>query len=664
MLRPVKMVHLRIQVPNRDAARMARCIASEGLLHLVDVAHGRAPAGPPEGVTEQRAVFQELQRRVRRTAGRLGLPLPEPVGHLEIPAAEDLAAEARRLGARLAPVEAEAEARWRRASETAEETARLETALGWCRRLAGAGVDPARLRDLRFATVRLGLARPEDYAALATLLSPAPFAVVPLESAAGAAPVLAAVAVPAASRGRLDDTLRVVPFEAVPVPEAGEGWDPETLAGRRDAAAASREEARRALEAARGRLGPVLAELAGRIDLAVLLLDAQAHFAAAGRFTVVSGWVPADRAEALRRAVERATEGRAVVDLVVPESLPEVAAGLVRVPILHRNPLLLRPFQRLVQIYGTPSYRELEPTAFFAVSFLLMFGLMFGDVGHGLVLFSAGFLLFRHFPRYLDYGVLLMEAAAASTVFGLLYGSFFGIEGLLPVLWMEPLEDLSAFMEVAVVFGLVLVSAGLVLGIVNAWRSGEKARALFGTRGLLGATIYWVVVVVLVRALVPSRLVLPGWALFALAAVPLLLLALRPFIVRRLEGEGAIRREAAVPGPVWLRLLEGAVDLVDTLFSFFANTVSFVRIAAFAAVHAGIFLALFAITDTLASVRFGGALSVVVLVVGNVVAILLEGLTVSVQVLRLEYYEFFGKFFRGGGEPYRPFGASRTGGAP
>ena len=106
--------------------------------------------------------------------------------------------------------------------------------------------------------------------------------------------------------------------------------------------------------------------------------------------------------------------------------------------------------------------------------------------------------------------------------------------------------------------------------------------------------------------------------------------------------------------PWWLLALEASIELVDTLFSFFANTISFVRIAAFAAVHAGVFIAIFALADTIAAMRFGGVLSIAVHVAGNVLVILLEGLTVSVQVLRLEYYEFFGKFFRGGGEPYAP----------
>jgi V/A-type H+-transporting ATPase subunit I len=151
----------------------------------------------------------------------------------------------------------------------------------------------------------------------------------------------------------------------------------------------------------------------------------------------------------------------------------------------------------------------------------------------------------------------------------------------------------------------------------------------------------------------PANVVLPAPLLLGMAAVPALLIVLRRPIVR-LIGGGAPQRAPQPSSPRWLLALESSVEIVDTLFSFFANTISFVRVAAFAAVHAGVFIAMFALADTLAHFRFGQPLGIVTLVAGNIVMILLEGLTVSVQVLRLEYYEFFGKFFRGGGELYRP----------
>ncbi|MGZ6126419.1 MAG: V-type ATP synthase subunit I, partial [Myxococcales bacterium] len=394
---------------------------------------------------------------------------------------------------------------------------------------------------------------------------------------------------------------------------------------------------------------PVLARLLPKAEAGALLLQAQTLFASSGRFVVLSGWVPAQDAERLRSRLRDATGGRAVIDLERPEDLPAATRAALRVPILHRNPLLLRPFQSLVRLYGTPSYEEVEPTAFFALSFLLMFGLMFGDLGHGFVLFAAGFCLFRFIPRFLDYGILLMEGGTASMIFGFLYGSVFGIEHLLPALWLRPIEDLSRFMIIAASLGAVLVSAGLILSVVNLWRAGKRDTALFGSRGLFGAFLYWVMLVLVVRWFLPQKQVLPVWVVIALGAAAGALLLLRPLIVRRLP-----RREPRAPSPGWVGALEASVELVDAIFSFFTNTIPFVRIAAFAAVHAGISLALFAMVDTLAQVRFGGVLSVVVLVAGNAVAILLEGLTVSVQVLRLEYYEFFTKFFRGGGEPFRP----------
>jgi V/A-type H+-transporting ATPase subunit I len=145
----------------------------------------------------------------------------------------------------------------------------------------------------------------------------------------------------------------------------------------------------------------------------------------------------------------------------------------------------------------------------------------------------------------------------------------------------------------------------------------------------------------------------PDAVILGLAAAGIVLIASRPLIVRAL-GTNHVRpaRESAAPRS--LAALESSIELVDALFSYLANTISFVRVAAFAAVHAGVLLAIFALADTFSQFRFGGLVSVAVLVAGNVAVILLEGLTVAVQVLRLEYYEFFSRFFRGGGEPYRP----------
>ena len=657
MLRPVPMVRLRIQAPARDAASITRRIAAEGVLHLVDLAHGRVSAGGvSEGGAELLAAYREIVRRTERLAARVGRAMPAASGD-RVPEATDVEAAKRGLEEALAPVESRSETCSRSRAAAVEMGASRRAALERSKRLAAAGMEISRLRGLERLVIRFGVASPEQLATLATLLGPAPSAVIPLEVLPDGC--LAAAAVLGADRRRLEDASRAVAFAGFSPTECADGAELEQLA--REAAEAEAE-ARRAedeLADVGEEVFAGLADIHRRAEAGAFLLQAQSLFAAAGRFVVISGWVPAENAERMKRALASLGDDRVLVEIERPEELVEVSSGALKVPILHRNPLLLRPFEKLVGLYGTPSYEEVEPTAFFAVSFLLMFGLMFGDVGHGLVLALAGYLLFRYVPRYLDYGILLMEGGVSAAVFGLLYGSVFGIEGALPVLWLSPLADLSRFLLFAIALGVTLISVGLALNVVNTWKSGQKALAVFGARGLLGAFGYWVLAALAARALIRETWSLPTPLVVAVAAIPVLLLVFKRPLVARLE-RGRPVRPAGADAPRVLAALEGSVELVDTAIGFFTNTLSFLRVAAFAMVHAGAFLALFTLAETIARTRAGTPGSIAVLVAGNVGMIFLEGLTVSVQVLRLEYYEFFGKFFRGGGEPYRPLMFARS----
>ncbi len=656
LLRSVPMVHFRVQVQTRDAPAVTRAIASAGLLHLVDIAHGRSPyETAPAGVADLYAAFRDLRNRVRAAAEKLNVKLAEPEGSLLDSADNDFAAQRERFAATLEPIEKRIDQLSHALSSARERSVDAGEQLDHAERLRAASVDIERASAARFVTIRFALADEEACETLAQLLAPLPFAIIPcsggLQAAEGAlkrAPTLVAVTVANFARARLEEAMRVSLAKPIRIPTA----DTDRLRRDREAAIQAETTARADLDAAHTELAPALVSIAQQVEISTLLLQAQTYFAAAGRFVVISGWLPAESAAKMKEKI-RATAGEsAVVDIERAEDVPGVLEGSMRVPILHRNPLVLRPFQRLVDLYGTPSYGEVQPTAFFAISFLLMFGLMFGDVGHGAILFIAGWCLFRYLPQYLDYGILLMEAGAASTTFGVLYGSVFGIHSILPTLWLDPLHDMQRFMAAAILLGILIVTAGLVLNVINTWRSGNVKEALYGSRGLFGALLYWVVLVLLARMFVPSSFEIPSWIIVTLAALALVVLIGGRTVAQRFEH----RRPAPAvrTSPVWLTLLESAIELVDTLFSYFANTISFVRVAAFAAVHAGVFIAIFTVADTLAQMHAGGVLGVTVHVAGNALMILLEGLTVSVQVLRLEYYEFFGKFFRGGGEAYVP----------
>ena len=649
MFAAVPMVRVRIQVAGRDAAAATHAVARLGLLHLIDIAHGRTDAAPA-GSQALLAAHRALQGRIRRVLDRLGVVTPPLAGRTDDTPIVDFEIERQRLASALETIEEAVEGAWSARDGALGTAATAERMLERAGALERSGLDPASLVGLQFVTAYVVSATEDALASLSEFLSPTPHLVEAIETAR--AGTLAIVMTPASARPRLDAALRLVHVETMePAAVAGAGRSAqlEAALGTARRTAASAAETLAALSAAHA---SGLRAMLSRAETCVLLLQAQERFGSTGRFVVISGWIPASEAERLCGALAD-TVPKAVVDIETPASGLEAPAGIASIPILHRNPVLLRPFQPLIELYDTPSYGELQPTAFFAISFLLMFGLMFGDVGHGAVLCAAGYYLFRYMPRYLDYGILLMEAGVASAFFGVLYGSFFGIAGALPVVWLEPTRDLPAFMRIAVGLGIVLVSTGIVLNVINSWRLGQRAAALFSVRGLFGAFLYWTAVALLARLAMPASFVVPPWVLAVLALAAAALILLRAPLIRHLD-RTATRRPPGPRPPGWLRALEGSVEVVDALFAYFANTVSFIRIAAFAAVHAGVFIAMFAVSDTLAQTRFGSPLAIAALVLGNAVLILLEGLTVTVQVLRLEYYEFFGKFFRGGGTAYQP----------
>ncbi|HEX6642663.1 MAG TPA: V-type ATPase 116kDa subunit family protein, partial [Thermoanaerobaculia bacterium] len=366
MLRSVEMVHFRAQVPNRDAALATRAIASEGLLHLVDIAHGRAPydASPP-GVRELYAAFRDLSRRIRTTADRLGVPLAETAGAIDGEDLVDFAAELERIVVALEPLEKRVQELVRALGEAQERCSTIRHRCADAGRLRLAALDLERLAALRFASVRIAIAPAESLDAMATILAPASHAIVPLDEQEDS--VLFAAVVPLDSQARLEEATRLTSARVIALPKSAaelEACHLETEIADAERAVA---DAQRGIEEERAKSLEGLQRIARRAEAATLLLQAQTFFAAAGRFVVISGWVPREGSERLKARVAEVTKSRAVIDLESAESLPGMTEGTLRVPILHRNPLLLRPFQKLIDIYGTPSYAELEPTGFFAV---------------------------------------------------------------------------------------------------------------------------------------------------------------------------------------------------------------------------------------------------------------------------------------------------------
>ncbi|MBM3887917.1 MAG: hypothetical protein FJ388_02200 [Verrucomicrobia bacterium] len=478
-------------------------------------------------------------------------------------------------------------------------------------------------------------------------------ALLPLQPQAGRQPLIAMTT--RGGRSALENVLQRAGFQRETLPVVA-GATPESLA---EESRREQEQLMADLERLEGDIHSLAAEIArplAELEQAVnaerRLLEAEQHFPRTDAAVLITGWIPADDALALEQHVKQITGGRCAIAATEPRDVPEE-----EVPVLLRHARLLRPFAMLVTGYGLPKYRELAPTLFLAVSYVLMFGIMFGDAGHGALLALAGLWALRagRSATTRDAGLLLLLCGLSSTVWGVVYGSCFGITGLKRfALWHDPLEgDPMMLLYGAMGVGVVMISLGLVLNIINHLRRGDALGALLDKFGVAGALFYWGALLLVTKYAALQARGLVNLALALFIALPIVAWALKEpleYVLHRRAGR------AAEPGGLTAAVTESLVGAFEAAMSFLANTISFVRLAAYAMSHAALLMATFMMAAEVGRVSgAGGALSVLVIVAGNLVAILLEGVVASVQALRLEYYEFFGKFFSGGGQPFKPF---------
>jgi V/A-type H+/Na+-transporting ATPase subunit I len=396
-----------------------------------------------------------------------------------------------------------------------------------------------------------------------------------------------------------------------------------------------------------------LGEIEELVDTEYKLLDASQKFSRTEASILITGWVPASDVAILEQQIGEITDGRYVIQTTLPDPATEE-----QVPVLLRHSRLLRPFEMLVSTYGLPNYRELEPTLFVALSYVVMFGMMFGDAGHGTVLASCGLiaLLGGRSRNTQDIGVLLLFGGLSSTVFGVVYGSYFGIEALKKyALWHDPLEgDPMQLMYGAMGIGITMISLGLLLNVINRFRQGDVIGGILDKFGLIGLLFYWGTLVLLMNeAAIRSRGLMSA-SIFLFLVVPIIGWSLKEPIEHFLRHRTGKHNKSSegMAGAI----IESCVGAFEAILSYLANTISFVRLAAYAMSHAALLFAAFMLAAEVRSFPVGGGIfSIVVIIIGNLIAIVLEGVIASVQALRLEYYEFFGKFFSGSGQPFEPF---------
>lgn len=362
-------------------------------------------------------------------------------------------------------------------------------------------------------------------------------------------------------------------------------------------------------------------------------------------FYILCGWMSETDAKAFRKELEQDDKTFCFVE----EDHDNIIS---RPPTKLKNPGLFRPFEMFIRMYGLPSYEEIDPTIILGLTYAFLFGFMFGDAGQGLCLMLGGYLLYR--AKKMNLAAIISCCGFFSTIFGFLFGSVFGFENIIKPLWLRPktamtnlpfVGNLNTVFIVAIAMGMGIVLMTMVLNVINSLRSHDTEKAFFDTNGIAGIVFYGALAVTII--LYMSGHVLPATAvLVVMFVIPLLVIFFKEPLTALAEKHAKI-----MPEEKGMFFVQGVFELFEVCLSYFSNTLSFVRVGAFAVSHA----AMMEVVLMLAGAE-AGTPNWLVVVLGNLFVCGMEGLIVGIQVLRLEYYELFSRFYRGTGREFKPYG--------
>ncbi|MDP2842214.1 MAG: V-type ATPase 116kDa subunit family protein, partial [Acetobacterium sp.] len=328
-------------------------------------------------------------------------------------------------------------------------------------------------------------------------------------------------------------------------------------------------------------------------------------------------------------------------DLIIMFS--DTNSGSGKPPTKLKNNWLFRPFETLVKMYGVPSFNELDPTPFLSITYMFCFGFMFGDVGQGIILALAGLILGM---KGVELGKVLLRLGMCSTFFGFMYGSIFGFEELIHPLWLRPFHEINTVLLAAVLIGIVMLFIAYIYSIINKLKKKDIKEGVFGKNGICGFALYASILGILglnFGVFPYPEILVPGLTILAVLLVFLVLI--REPLANYITKRKPLYKETASEYYV-----ESGFELFEMLLGMLSNTLSFIRIGAFALTHVGLFMAF----QTLAILVQNGVISFGILIFANIFIIALEGLIVGIQALRLQFYELFSKYYSGDGIEFKP----------
>ncbi len=647
MFFPKAMTEIELIVPAKDLMAVTKVLSGHGSFHQVDsnYSYPGSDADSANIWQERAALYASLERRLQVVMQTLGVEegTPPPSQQFESMSEVD------KIRSDVERLEEEVRGITERLHSERKRLEQLENNLHQLKPLEGLDLDISQLRESRYLYSMLGYLPTANVERLQTSLARVPHVFLPLKQDAQKPVVW--LASTKSNADVLERAARSAYLNPLSLPAGFQGTPSQII----ESICREMEEANGKITELKEALGKLAA--ARKQELQKLLWEAHASRALADaivrfgklRYTyVIVGWVPTDSLEALTERLKNASKE------ILIEAMPIKRSGVnERVPVALSDSKLLRPFQMLVNTYARPRYGELDPTILIAITFPLLFGAMFGDIGQGLVLAILGYLMAtkRLLPKMSSLGGIITACGLSAAFFGVLYGSIFGFEeeflGVkFHALWMSPLHNIMDILMITVGAGAVLLIIGFLAGIFNYAMARNWGHLFFGHNGVAGFLLY--LSLLGLGGALAGFLPVPLPPVVVVAAISGVAILFSEVFIHLIDGHRPL-----IVGGIGIYAIQAVVELFEVVISFLSNTLSYVRVGAFAVAHGGLSTAIFILAELVGGGGRGLGYWIVV-VLGNVFITGFEGLIVGIQTMRLSYYEFFSKFFTGGGLRFEP----------
>lgn len=643
------MSEIELVVPAKDILAVTRILGGQGVFQQIDGSYLNAETrnGQPNDWQEKASAYAVSERRIQVLMQTLkvdeGLPPAkdkELVLNLEKakPAIERIEQEIRQITDRL--------------NAELKLIDHHESLLQQLEPVADVDNDFSDLKNANYLYSVLGVLPAENVERLHTSLSRVPFVLIPLKETDHKAIVWLSGLLK--NKDVLDRATRSAYLTPISIPEGFSGTPAQIIASINSDITASKakiETYNQELDKAKQSYQDQLVDYLWSVRSSRMMADAIVRYGRLKYTYIVVGWIYTSRIASISEKIKQASK-ETLIETFPTKRFDDGQHP----PIALNNPGIFRPFQMLVTTYADPQYSELDPTPLVAILFPLMYGTMFGDVGHGLILALLGWLVTSRRVKALkglaSLGPIVLACGIMSIIFGFLYGSLFGYEDILPALWLRPGTNIMTILIITIGAGVVVLSLGFLLNIYNLFKAHEWGRFFFDHNGVSGLLLYWSLLGLGGSKLLPNFPV-PSVVFIVLLIIGAMGVMLSEVFIHLIEGHRPL-----IEGGIGTYIVQIIFEIFETVISFLSNSLSFVRIGAFAVAHGNLSAVFFILAEMVSPNKGIGYW--VVFLIGMIFIVGFEGLIVGIQTMRLTYYEIFGKFFTGGGKRFEPLSLRPT----